>query len=294
MIFALETINHAALRVADVYENAPAALLVARRRFSQEVAVEKLAGLRDELTNGCGVVKLGPHDEFGPSDDCRVALVNAGQKADLELAATHLFGEDDRLAAHTQQVRDLLEPKARIVLFEPDEEVRESIRDQLDEQGCTVLSFDDLVKAASVHCESAVDVLICSVSGRDDLDLLYTARSRAIPVIALTQGDSLSIASSYGIEFVIDKPFKRWELSKQLAESLRLRARYRQREEAKLAFGEAVVCAIDAEIGDGPDDGEDYADLLDAATEAFPHTSLNELVAAMLSGIREAPTESRR
>ncbi|HEY5052541.1 MAG TPA: hypothetical protein VII45_03945 [Solirubrobacterales bacterium] len=175
---------------------------------------------------------------------------------------------------------------ARIVLFEPDPVMRDLLRDHLQAEGCTVLAFDDVSRAASVR-KGTADLLICNIATRADVAALCEFRCEDVPVIAMTRRDRHDEALAAGLDFVIDKPFHFSQMRELLVAALALGDRLSVRDSARLALGQTVLSSFEAVLGDDALARSDYGQLLERAVEAFPHTSISELVAAMVGGICE-------
>lgn len=176
----------------------------------------------------------------------------------------------------------------RVILFEENPSYRDAIREVLEGEGYGVVVDGDLTRAALVHDEAAVNVLVCGVNTEAELDVLKAIGSRLVPVVALVPARLEAAAVTAGVHAALPKPFGREAFSCALKRAKAHGDVVRAREAARLAFGEVVTSHIESRLGTDAISGEagdDFADVLHHASEAFPNTSIAELVDAMMDGL---------
>jgi len=177
---------------------------------------------------------------------------------------------------------------SRVVLFDANPTYRESIREVLEREGHSVAVEDDLARVVAAHHKASVDVLICGIRTEAELDVLKAARSRLGAILALPSTGLEAGARAAGIAVVLRRPFGRAALSDAIAKAKCHGDVARARETARLGFGEIVVGHIESRLGvdvTSGEAGDELVDVLHRASEAFPHTSIAELVDAMMDGL---------
>jgi hypothetical protein len=181
-----------------------------------------------------------------------------------------------------------MELAARVVLYEPDDSRCGVLVKRLQEDGCTVLVYDDLSRAAAIRDSSVGEVFICRVNDRTDLAVLGGRPEGPIATVALTSSaDCRASLEAAGVEFVVPMPVAYPQLRATLVDAIQCTANYGAREEAKVAFGQTVVHAVEDALGEGALRRPEYPATLQSAIEAFPNTSIHELTSGMIGGIRE-------
>jgi hypothetical protein len=178
---------------------------------------------------------------------------------------------------------------ARVVLYEPNDAERGLLVKHLQEDdGCTVLTYDDLSRAAAIRDRSVGEVFMCRIDARTDLSVLGGRPEHSIATVALTSSvDRRASLEAAGVEFVVPMPVAYRHLRSTLADAIRCTTNYGAREQATLSFGQTVIRMIDGALGEGAVRRAEYPAVLQQAIAAFPHTSIDELTHAMIDGIRE-------
>jgi hypothetical protein len=178
---------------------------------------------------------------------------------------------------------------ARVVLYEPDDAgCGVLVKHLQDDDGCTVLTYDDLSRAAAIRDRTVGEVFICRVDELTDLSVLEGRPEASIATVALTSSvERRASLEAAGVEFVVPMPVAYRQLRSTLGDAIRCTANYGEREEATLAFGQTVARLIDEALGAGAIKRADYPAILQQAISAFPHTSIDELTRAMIGGIQE-------